>query len=63
MRKYDAQSEYVFRDEQEEIEKAFHGAEDPAEHCSVANLTVNNNVNHILAKDMGHSSGDYELDI
>lgn len=63
MRKYDAQSEYVFRDEQEEIEKAFHGAEDPAEHCSVANLTVNNNVNHILAKDMGHSSGEYKLDI
>jgi DNA-directed RNA polymerase II subunit RPB1 len=65
MRKYDAQSEYVFRDEQEEIEKAFQGMgiEDPADRCSMANLTMNNNVNHIMAKDMGYSSVDYELDI
>jgi DNA-directed RNA polymerase II subunit RPB1 len=59
MQKLEETSEYAPLDVNEEIEKFFGQVEDSKDTCSIANLSIQNNVVSIKATDMGFDNSGY----
>ena len=59
MQKLEETSEYIPVDVNEEIEKFFGQVEDSKDICSIANLSIQNNVVSIKATDMGFDNSGY----